>query len=75
MSDEPEVPRPDSLTPSLDSGELPRENVTLDKPPGKEVVDNSAAEAAVAFLKAGAPLQDGHPDDPAAELAKARKAE
>jgi hypothetical protein len=68
----PEVPKPDSLTSGLDSGEIVRENVVLPKPPGKETVDNTEAEAAVAFLKAGVPLQDGTPDNPTAALAKAK---
>jgi hypothetical protein len=34
---------------------------------------NEAAKFAHEFMKLGVPLQDGIPDDPQAELAKARK--
>jgi hypothetical protein len=47
--------------------------VKLDPPAPKESVDNKHVEAALAFLKVGAPLQDGIPADPNAELAKLRK--
>lgn len=74
MTEEPDQPeRPDSLVPGIDSGLLIPESVQPPAPPNKGAVDNKAAEAAIAFLKAGKPLQHGTPDDPAAELAKVRK--
>lgn len=39
----------------------------------KEQVDNTESDAALAFLKAGVPLQDGHPANPDAALAKLRR--
>jgi hypothetical protein len=71
--DVPQVPRPDVIGVQLEPGMEP-EDVEIPPPPSKEAVDNQDAEAAVAFLKVGVPLQDGTPDDPDAELAKLRKA-
>jgi|tagenome__1003787_1003787.scaffolds.fasta_scaffold20049087_2 hypothetical protein len=71
MSDDKPVPKPPPV-PEL-SGELVPQRVKVPPAPPKEQVDNREAEAALAFLKAGAPLQDGTPDNPNAVLAKLRK--
>lgn len=62
-------PAQDDLT-----GDLPVEYPDLGPDPlQKGSVDNTESEAALAFLEAGAPLQDGHPANPALVLAKLRR--
>jgi hypothetical protein len=70
-------PKPDlpvNTTPSFEEDpDLLPVHEEVPPPPPKEMVDNKEAEAALNFLNAGIPLQDGTPDNPVAVLAQLRK--
>lgn len=70
---DPEPPK-NPLKPGPLAPGLAPEKVVLQPPPPVERADNTEAEMALAFLKAGAPLQGGTPDDHVNLLAKIRKA-
>jgi hypothetical protein len=57
------------------TGELASQRVDLEPPPPKEKTDNELSKMTLAFLEAGAPLQDGLPDDANKLLTKLRKAQ
>lgn len=56
------------------TGELASQNVELAPPPPREKPDNELHKMTMAFMEAGAPLQDGLPDDASKLLTKVRKA-
>lgn len=63
------VEPPTALTPDADTNpDMRPVREEPPPPPPKERVDNTEAEAAVNFLKAGVPLQDGTPSEPVAVL-------
>jgi hypothetical protein len=70
---EPEMPpKPKPWVPP--TGELASQRVELEPPPPKEKTDNELHKMTMAFLEAGAPLQDGLPDNASKLLTQVRKA-